>query len=193
VAVQMKYGDYIKGGLDIVKANLVPSIVLPVLMCVPLVGLAGPIFIVNYMAAVKAAKHEGKPMEIGLFFNFENAVDKWVGLFLCGLLTQIGMMLLFIPGLIVAGVTFFTAPILADKPGTPFMSAIKASVAFGKANLVPMILVALVLGIFQMLGVIACFVGMFITMPVAVAGAYLAYEDHKSAVEAAAATDGVKL
>lgn len=193
MAVQMKYGDYVKGGLDIVKANLVPSIVLPLLMFVPLVSLAGPIFIVNYMAAVKAAKHEGKPMEIGLFFNFENAVDKWVGLFLCGVLTQIGMMLFVIPGILIAGVTFFTAPILADKPGTPFMSAIKASVAFGKANIVPMILLAIVLGIVQMAGMIALCVGIFITMPVAVAGAYLAYEDHKSAVEAAAATDGVKL
>ncbi len=63
----------------------------------------------------------------------------------------------------------------------------------GQSLIEYMILLALVLGIVQMVGMIACFVGIFITMPVAVSAAYLAYEDHKSGVEAAAAADGVKL
>jgi hypothetical protein len=193
MAVQMRYGDYIKGGLDIVKANIVPSIVLVLLMGLPIISLGGPIWIVNYLAAVKRAKHEGKPIEIGDLFNFENAVDKWVGLFIVGVCVGIGNMLFVIPGIIAMGLFYFTAPILADKPGTPFMSAIKGALAFGKGNLVPSIILAFVMGLVSFLGVIACFLGVFITLPMSLAGGYLAYEDHKAAVEAAAAADGVQL
>ena len=37
-------------------------------MGIPIVSLIGPILIVNFMAGVKAAKNEGKPIEIGSLF-----------------------------------------------------------------------------------------------------------------------------
>lgn len=193
MAVQMRYGDYIKGGLEIVKANLVPSVVFALCMFIPIVSLASPIFMVNYMAMVKAAKHEGKPMEIGGLFNFENAVDKWVGVFLAGLCIGIGNACFVIPGIIAAGIFYFVGPILADKPGTPFVNALKGSLQFGKANLVPMIILAFVMGLVAFVGAIACGVGLLVTLPISMAGGFLAYEDHRSAVEAAAAEGGVQI
>lgn len=192
MAVQMRYGDYVKQAFDIVKANLVPSIVLVALPIIPLVGLVMPIFLVNYLAAVKAAKNEGKSMELGDLFNFENAVDKWVGVFLVILINGLASMCV-IGGIITGGLFLFVPAILADKPGTPFMSAIKASFYFGKANLVPLILLSIVAGIVYFVGILACGLGVFITMPVAAASIYIAYEDHRSALEAAAAEGGVAL
>jgi uncharacterized membrane protein len=193
MAVQMRYGDYIKGGFEIVKANLVPSIVFALLLGLPIVSLAGPIFMVNFLAAVKAAKHEGKPIQIGDLFNFENAVDKWVGPFIVAICIGIGNMCFVIPGILLAGILYFTAPILADKPGTPFLNAIKGAASFGKANMVPCVLLAFVLGLVAFLGVIGCGVGILITLPTSMAAGFLAYEDHRSAIEAAAADGGVQI
>ena len=183
MAVQMRYGDYIKGGWEIVKANLGASIVAT--LCIGLIPIAGLVVLINFLAGVKAAKHQGKPIAIGDLFNFENAVDKIVGPLIVG----VGFMCCFVPGALM----YFALPILADKPGTPFLSAVKGGLAFGKANLVPMILLVFILGLVGGLGSIACYVGMFITQPVALAAAFLAYEDHKAAVEAAAAEGGVQL
>lgn len=193
MAVQMRYGDYVKEAFEIVKANLVPSVVFALATAIPLVNLLSPIFMINFMAAVKAAKHEGRPIQIGDLLNMENAVDKWVGMFIVGLAVGIGNMCFIIPGLVLAAILYFTAPILADKPGTPFMNAIKGAFAFGKGNIVPSLLLVIVLGLVAFVGVLACGVGTLVTMPIAVAAGFLAYEDHKAAVEAAAAESGVQI
>lgn len=195
MAAEMKYGDYISGGWGIVKANLVMAAV-----CLLVMGIVGsitfgilmPLLMVNFMSMIKAAKQEGKPIDIGGLFNFDNAVDKIVAPFIVGFLAFLGNFCI-VGGLIVGGLFFFTVPILADKPGTPWMNALKGSLAFGKANLVPSILLALVVGIVGGLGTIACYVGIFVTAPIAIAAQWLAYEDHKSAIESAAAAEGVQL
>jgi uncharacterized membrane protein len=185
MAVQMNLGNYIKGGLEIVKANIVPSIVYALLMFIPVLNLGGPIWLANFMAGVKAAKHDGKPMQIGDLFNFENAVDKWVGGFCVG----IGFALCFIPGMLL----LFTTPIIADKPGTPFINALKAAFNFGKANIVPMIMLAIAAAVVIIIGEILCIVPVLIAMPIAQAAIFLAYDEHKAAVAAAAAEGGVQI
>ncbi len=194
MAVQMRYGDYIKEGFEIVKANIVPSIVLMLIPIIPIVGgFIQMIAIVNFMAAVKAAKHEGKPIQIGDLFNFENVADKLLGPLIVGILVGIGMGCLVIPGIVLLGIFYFVAPTIADRPGTPFVAAIKANLAFGKGNILPLLLLAIVNGLVVFAGVLACGLGVFITGPVAFAATYLAYEDHKSTLEAAAAEGGVQL
>ena len=53
MAVEMRYGDYIKEGFEIFKANAVPSIVLLVLMCIPLVNLIGFILVTQFDSVTK--------------------------------------------------------------------------------------------------------------------------------------------
>ncbi len=190
MAVEMKYGDYIRGGLDIVKANLVPSCLLLLIIIVtgfvPILGtFIAQIWVVNFMAAVKAAKHEGKPIEIGSYFNFDNAVDKLVAPAIHLILS--GLCFLIMP------LTMWAAPIIADKPGTPFMSALKASMAFGKANYVSSLIFGFIIGILVILSLILCVLPAFVMIPVAQAAIFLAYDSHRSAIEAAAAEGGVKL
>ena len=55
MAVEMKFGDHIKGGVEVFTGNLVPSIVALVLMMVPILG----IFVaINWLAGIKAFKAE---------------------------------------------------------------------------------------------------------------------------------------
>lgn len=189
MAVTLRYGDYLKGGLDVVKANLVPSIVL-VVCCIaagiiPVIGMfVGQIFVVNFLAAVKANK-QGKPIEIGAFFNFDNAVDKLLAPAIHILAASFCFLL---------GPLFMWAPmIIADKPGTPFVSAIKASIQFGKANYVPSLIFGFICGILIVISMILCVLPLFITIPMVQAALFLAYDEHRSAIEAAAAEGGVKL
>jgi uncharacterized membrane protein len=178
----MKYGDYVKGGWDLVKPNLVPSIVATLCMCIPFVGIQ---VMINYLKGIKEAKNSGKAIEIGSLFDFSNVVNNIVACFALGLAFECCL----VPG----AVLFMIPALLADHPGTSFMDAIKGAMAFGKQNIVPMLLLAIVLGIVQSLGSIACFVGIFVTAPVSMAAYWLAYEDHKAAVHAAVAEAGITL
>jgi uncharacterized membrane protein len=181
MAVEFKYGDYIKGGVEIFKANLVPSLVATLCMMIPLVGIQVQ---VNFLKAVKEAKNNGKPIEIGALFDFANVVNNIVA-----------MIIMVIAGyccLVPMMVLFMIPPILADHPGISFMDAVKAALAFGKQNIVPMILLTLVIGIFISIGSF-CFVGIFATLPIGLAAHWLAYEEHKAAIHAAAAEAGITL
>jgi len=178
----MRYGDYIKDSFDVFKANPAAGIVSCLAMIIPIVNL---VVIINYMGMVKAAKAEGKPMEIGQLFDFEHAVDKIVGPLLVGIVGSCCFLLAF--------VLAFTMPILADKPGTPFMSAIKAAFAFGKGNFVPLTILSIILGVVNMLGNLACGIGVLVTFPVCIGALFLAYDDNRAAVEAAAAEGGITL
>ncbi len=189
MAVEYKYGDYIKGGWELVKANLVPSIVMSAIILVGsnfLIGaILGPQLIVNYLKGIKEAKASGKPIEIGALFNFDNFVNNFVGLIIAGVFA----MCCGLPFALV----YFTAPILADHPGTGFMDAVKGALAFGKQNFVPNLILMIILGIVGNLGIVACVVGIFVTFPIVLAAQWLAYEEHKAAIHAAAAEAGITL
>jgi uncharacterized membrane protein len=181
MAVEFKYGDYIKGGVEIFKANLVPSLVATLCMCIPIVGVQVQI---NFLKAVKENKANGKPIDIGGLFDFTNVVNNIIAV----IIWAISGYCCLVPMLVLGMVT----PILADHPGIGFMDAIKASLAFGKQNLVPMIILMLVIGIFVSIGSF-CFVGIFATLPIGLAAHWLAYEEHKATIHAAAAEAGITL
>ncbi|MEZ6187211.1 MAG: hypothetical protein R3F62_19640 [Planctomycetota bacterium] len=214
MAVEIKFGDHIKESLEICKANLVPTLLTPLiaaiagivvmlpaiivqmvvdptigsLLSIPLnivaAGVNG-IFMINFMAAVKAAKHEGKAIAIGDILNFENAAGK--------ALTQIGVTIGFIFCCIPGVILFFAPAIVADKPGTSPAQALKAALAFGKGNIVPMLILLIVFIVLVIVGQLACGVGVLFTLPLAQGMVFLAYDAHKASVEAAAAEGGVQL
>jgi hypothetical protein len=189
MAVEFKYGDYIKAGWGIVKANLVTSIVMILVIAVgsflAVGALIAPQMIINYMKGVKEAKASGKPIEIGALFAFDNFVNNLIAMFIAGLFA----MCFGLPFCLV----YFTAPILADHPGIGFMDAVKGALAFGKSNLVPRLILMIILGVVGGIGGVACGLGVFITYPIMFAAQWLAYEEHKAAITAAAAEAGVTL
>lgn len=212
------FGDLVKGGLGIVKANLMPSLALaapgallvflqiglqvgimtgliPNAMIAMVAGLAGlvglltmlsmPLLVANYMAGVREYQATGKPIGIGDLLKFGNIVPRYITMFLVG----VSAMCCFLPVL----VTCWAIPIIVDKPDVGFMGAIKASIAFGKKNIVPTLILMIVLGIVNMIGQMLCGIGMLITMPSVMAAFYLAYDLKKAEVAAAAAEAGIAM
>lgn len=175
MAVEIKVGDHIKAGLEVFTANLVPSLVAVVVMCVPILNIFA---IINYMSAVKAFKENGTAIEVGALFKFDNAVNHLIGVIVFAVIVSIGMALCVLPGLVIVIVTYFFIPILADKPNMPWADALKMSIAFGKNNAVQSLILMIVCGI----------VGMFtITIPIALAAQMLAFMAHKDEIYAAGA------
>lgn len=183
MAVEFKYGDYIKGGIEIFKANMVPCLVAGA--CIMFIPIFNIQVMVNYLKAVKENKQNGKPIDIGALFDMTNIVNNIIAMFIMG----ISAICCYVPMMIL----YMTPGILADHPGVSFMDAIKGALAFGKQNIVPMILLTLVIGIFISLGFMCFYVGGFATLPIGLAAHWLAYDEHKATVTAAAAEAGITL
>jgi hypothetical protein len=203
MAQEFKNVDYVKESIGFVKGNLVPSAVAGICSGIPIIG--GSV-LVNYLRAKKAGS-----VQIGQLFNFENLVPNFLAS-----LSMFGFSCCFVPGVLL----IFTMPIMADRPGTEWMSAIKASFNFGKQNLVPMIIMTLICGLVvalpmialciiitvismilpSMIAMIVSLVGLLAMMGIAAIGGPIvwgainnAYNDAKAGVAAAAAEAGVTL
>ncbi|HZU96674.1 MAG TPA: hypothetical protein VFF73_08290 [Planctomycetota bacterium] len=202
MATEFKTIDNIKESVGFVKSNLVPCAVAGICMGIPIVGAS---VMVNYLRK----KKEGS-LQIGDLFNFENLV----GNFLASL-SFLGFMCCFVPGALLS----FTMPIMADKPGTEWLNAIKASLAFGKKNLVPMCIMILICGlvtaapmiamaiittiggmIMSILGMILGLVSLLVLLvvvmvgnPIVIGAIWNCYNGAKADVAAAAAEAGVTL
>lgn len=172
---EIKAVDHIKEGLNVFTSNLVPSIVAVLGLCIPIVGI---FVLINYLVGVKNFKESGTPIDIGGLFSFEHAGNRLIGVIVWAVLISIGSMFCVIPGLILAVLTYFFPCILADKPEMPWMDALKASLAFGKANFVSSLILMILGGLTGFL---------WITMPIGFAGQMLAYMAHKDEILAPAA------
>lgn len=180
--VELDYKGCLAEGFDVVKANLPTSIVFGLCSFVPILGL---IALVNFLAGVKAARHDGKPIAISDLFNFENVVDKVVvplGVAAC-------LVLCLVPGALI----LFAPCIIADKPGTAFDRALQGALAFGMANPVPSVVLAVLCSILCGLAALCFVLPALVVVPTVHAAVFVAYEQSKSALEVAAATAGVPL
>ncbi len=209
------FGDLIKGGIAIARANLMPSLVafsLPVLMIVlnilvnvlaqvigsvaailglvmlilfPIVMLAMPLMVANYMAGVKQYQETGQTFGIGALFNFQDIVPRYLTMFLVG----ITGICCGIPPIFLS----FALPIVIDNPSVGPVNAIKGVIPWVKKNLVAQLLVSIVLGVVAGLGGILCGVGLAFTYPAMCAAFYLAYSLKRDEIRAAAAAEGIQL
>ncbi len=185
MAVELDYKGAIEEAFDVVKANLGPSLAVGVICIVPPLSLAAPLVVVNFLVAVKRARKEGRQIEFGDLFVTENVADKWVGTFVAGFAYS----LCFVPGALL----MFAPCILADRPGTPFIQALKAAFAFGKANLAACLMLSAVCLVLVLVAQIACLLPVLFALPTAHAAVFITYEEHHAAIEAAAAEAGVQL
>lgn len=169
-------------GFEVVMANLPASVVFGVCSFVPILG---QLVLVNFLAGVKAARHEGKQIEIPSLFEMEHVVDKVIvpfGVVAAGLLCVVpGTLILFGPCLV------------ADRPGTAFDRALPGAFAFGVANPAPSIILGVAAFVLCALSVVCLVAPALVVVPTVQAAIFVAYEQHKSAVEVAAATAGVQL
>ena len=109
---------------------------------------------------------DGEEVSVGDLFTFPRGGTTFVTALLLALGTTIGYLLCFLPGLIFAWGAAFTFAFFYDQNLAP-VDAIKASFTLFKNNLGPAILTVLLGGLVASAGVLACFVGVVVSAPLA--------------------------
>ncbi|OBA74593.1 hypothetical protein A5641_27355 [Mycobacterium sp. 1554424.7] len=109
---------------------------------------------------------DGRSVTIGSFFKPRNLGNVILAAIIIGILTSIGSVLCFIPGLIVAYFAQFTIPFIVDR-SQGAIDGLKSSVSTVQANLVNALVVWLVQAAAVTIGFVACGVGILVGGPVA--------------------------
>jgi hypothetical protein len=92
------------------------------------------------------------------------------------ILTSLGMLVCVIPGFIVAGMLFFTVPLIIERKLGVF-EAMRASREVTQRNLLMFTLFALVVQIIASVGAYACYIGLLATWPLMFTMHAVAYRD----------------
>jgi hypothetical protein len=145
------------------------------IMYLAIFGVMSWLFGGLYNAAFKQVR--GEPIAIGDLFSGGKYFARILGAYvLIAIAAGIGGVFCFIPGLIVAGLSFLTFPmIVGGDKGT--IDAIKGSIEVTKKDWIMFTLFAVALGFIAVAGVIACGVGALATYPLLFLGHALAYRD----------------
>jgi uncharacterized membrane protein len=138
-----------------------------------LVLVVGMVLLFVVVAAIQSAYlggildiANGQPVTIGSFLKPRNVGSVIVATLIIGIAASIGYALCVVPGLAVAILTFFAIIALLDR-NLSAVDGIKASYELVKANFVPTLLTWLSCAAIAVVGALACFVGLFVAIPVA--------------------------
>lgn len=126
--------------------------------------------------AAKAALEvtEGKPYDFFAAFGKVNYVRLILASLIVSVLITVGIILLVIPGLIVAFLTYLTTYSLVDDDKSP-IDAIKHSISLVSANIGDSLLLALLNVVVAIAGFIALCVGILIAAPITIFATAYAY------------------
>ena len=166
--------DCVSAGFSGLKNNPVTHIVASLLVAIiSSVGfgiLSGPMM-VGYMKLIKIEDEGGKPEIADVFKGFDDFVPALVSILVGSIIVGIGFLLCILPGLLLVAILPTAAYLVAlgEKDG---INALKRAWDAVKGNLLSAFFCMLVLGIVGQLGLILCFVGVIITMPITFIGSY---------------------
>jgi uncharacterized membrane protein len=171
-------GRWIGAGWQLVKADfwiwVVIALLFLVMQSVPLI-LQGPMYAGFHIAFMRKMLY-GR-VEIGdIFKGFEHFVPALIASLAILGLTFCGSLLCIIPGLIVAAIFMFTYLFIVDKR-MDFWPAMQASHAIVKQDYLGFTLFFLALGLLQVAGVLACIVGLLVTIPMMHGAITVAYRE----------------
>jgi uncharacterized membrane protein len=132
--------------------------------------LTGPM-LVGYMRMLKGEDEGRKPEIADVFKGFDDFVPALLAVLVGSIIVSIGYMLCILPGMLLMAIIPTAAYVVAtgEKDG---IAALKSAWTAVKGNLLGAFLCMLVLGIIGNLGLILCFVGVFVTLPIAFIGSY---------------------
>jgi uncharacterized membrane protein len=178
-SVTMQTGHWIRTGWEMVNADLGNCILLALVFTlingmVPII-IQGPLLAGFHIYCTK--KMFNKPAEFAdLFKGFNYLVPALVAGLLISVFTALGILLCIIPGLVVAAMYKFTYLFIFDKR-MDFWPAMQASHAVVKNDYVGFTLFLVLLGLINLLGLLCCVVGLFVTIPLSIAAITAAYRD----------------
>jgi uncharacterized membrane protein len=177
--VQVQAGHWIGEGWKLVTADLgiyvLLALVFTILSSAVPVILQGPLIAGFHIFTMK--KLMGRRAEFADFFNgFNYFVPTLVASLVIGLFVFCGTLLCIIPGLVVAAMYKFTYLFIVDKR-MDFWPAMQASHAVVKRDYLGFTLFLILLALVNILGVLCCIVGVFVTIPVTFAAITVAYRE----------------
>jgi hypothetical protein len=111
-----------------------------------------------------------------LFSGGEHFLSMLFAGLLIGFLAMLGMLLCFIPGLIVVGLYFFTLPLIVERRMGLF-GAMKESFAVTSQSLLMFTVFTLVTYLIASAGTYVCYIGMIVTWPLLFTISAVAYRD----------------
>jgi len=190
--VGSKFGDWIKEGFELYKENLsvliLSSLIANVLTAFTLGILGGPMFAGLIKIVLRLNDKEQPPPTVGdLFQGFHYFMPSFLFTLVWGLIFGAGACILrFVPCigpliaivLTLAGVAFlmFGFYLIVDR-GMDFWPASMASIEKVKPDFFPFLGLYLVAAIIGEIGVLACGIGVFATMPICFAILAVTYRD----------------
>jgi hypothetical protein len=119
----------------------------------------------------------GKVISVGDLFSGGDIFLRVIGAAIAfGLLVMLGMLFCILPGLAVAGVLFFTMPLVIDR-NLSVGEALSASYNATKANWFMFALFAFVVSLLASLGQFACYIGLLVSYPLYFTITAIAYRD----------------
>jgi len=138
--------------------------------------LAGPIWGGLFLFFLKKIRGEGASVETA-FSGFKIAL---LQLFLAGLVTTLlkglGFVCLILPGIYLSVAWLFVLPLVIDKR-LDFWPAMQLSLKTINKHWWKFFGLFIVLGLLNLAGLLLCFVGLFVTVPISFAARMYAYED----------------
>jgi uncharacterized membrane protein len=153
---------------------LVTLLFLVVGSAVPII-LQGPMAVGIHIVCVRKIK--GGRVDVNdLFKGFNYFVPSLVAVLLVSIFSAIGFLLCIIPGIVVIAMYQFVYLFIADKK-MDFWPAMEASHAIVKQDYFGFTLFIVAAGLINLLGVLACAVGLLVTIPMTYMAITLAYRD----------------
>jgi uncharacterized membrane protein len=135
----------------------------------------GPLTVGFHIFTMK--KMFNRRAEVGdMFKGFDFFLASFVATLLIGLFVSLGVILCIIPGLIVAAMYKFTYLFILDKR-MEFWPAMQASHEVVKNDYMGYTLFMLALAGINILGFLACIVGLFVTIPLSIVAITVAYQE----------------
>jgi uncharacterized membrane protein len=179
VGIKAVPGRWIGEGWEMVKADWVNFIVMSLLFSV-ISGalppfLQGPMMVGFHLVCMK--KMLNRPTEIGdLFKGFNFFVPALVASLLISIFTTVGLLLCIVGALVVSAMYGFTYLFILDKR-MDFWPAMQASHAVVKNDYFGFTMFVLLIGLVNLLGLLCCIVGIFLTIPIGIAATTVAYKE----------------
>ncbi|MFQ5568810.1 MAG: hypothetical protein ACE5G0_03990 [Rhodothermales bacterium] len=186
---QVHIGDYINKGVEIFKQNiggfigfiLLVFLINLVLGFIPIIGglasiaISGPLGVGIFIVSAKIMKEE--PYEFGDFFKgFNFFLPLLLASLVVGILVVLGMILLIIPGIYLAIAYTFTNMLIVERR-MEFWEAMETSRKIVTKSWFPIFGLILLLGLLNLLGMIALCIGILVTAPITSCAMAAAYDD----------------
>jgi uncharacterized membrane protein len=175
----VEIGKWIGEGWNLVSGDLVILAVVTLVFLVvnsviPII-LQGPLAVGMHLVFVNKIR-KGQVDFGDLFKGFEFFVPALLVMLVQSIFVSIGMLACIIPGLVLAAMYQFSYMFVLDRK-MEFWPAMQASHAIVKQNYLGFTFFLIALGLLQIVGLLLCVVGLFVTIPVMYAAVTVAYRD----------------